>query len=167
MRSFWKSQTPKKRIIFLCNSAAQLELAFLIASKSSYECTIFSTLVSDLERLERLKQPKNITYVFDFHSAKMIFGEYDVVLTFVGHISPALNPDIISILQLAVKTKTPIVELPHGLYQWGYGFSDNSQIIDGRSNEIGFGVNFSGIIDNKLDFFTDGYLGYLERNKNL
>ena len=153
MKALWNAEK-QKRILFLCNNYAQVEVAYLIANSSQLNFIIYSNIdpVSTLEKLKRFKKKADIKFVFNFNSILFTFPNVSCVITFVGHISPVLRSEFTNVLKLAIKTKTPIVEVPHGLFQYGFGFSDDSSIIESASTDYGFGLPYDSIVPNKVSF---------------
>lgn len=104
--------------------------------------------------------PSNIQIIFDLNSVYMILSRAQILLTTVAHFSPTLPPVIYRFFKAASDCCIPIVEVPHGLYQWGYGFIDNSKIVNAASFVHGMGVRVDSFADFQIDWFGNDGVGY-------
>ena len=104
--------------------------------------------------------PSNIRLIFDLKSVYMILNRVQVVVTTVAHFSPTLSAEVYKFFKTVNSCFIPIVEVPHGLYQWGYGFVDDSRIINAASYTHGMGVKVDSFADIQIDWFGDDGVGY-------
>ena len=104
--------------------------------------------------------PPNIQIIFDLKSVYMILNRVQLVLTTVAHFSPVLPTAIYRFFKAVSDCCIPIVEAPHGLYQWGYGFVDNSKIVNAASFDHGMGVRVDSFADFQIDWFGNNGVGY-------
>ncbi|WP_299595805.1 hypothetical protein [uncultured Microbulbifer sp.] len=151
--------SPQKFFLYLTNGLSQFELALLSVVGSKYDYLIYTTL--DLASIiDDFNVPKNVTVSDDFRSVKALLLNCGGVITTVGHLSPVLPEGFRSLVKAVVAAELPIVEVPHGLYQWGYNLSDDSKVIKLASNTFGAGREVPTYADHQITWFGNLGVGY-------
>ncbi|WP_054900447.1 hypothetical protein [Pseudomonas sp. NBRC 111131] len=148
-------------ILYITNNFSQVELALLSVAESKYDFLIYNNVTHKEYNLATdYLLPKNVKVTSDPKSVIMLSGIFSAAITTVGHISPVLNAKIVSILKACVAINLPIIEVPHGLYQWGFNLSDDSKFINTASNTLGAGYPVPSFADHQISWFDDNSIGY-------
>ena len=166
MRNIIKSVTAEKNqkntvILYVTNNLSQAELALLSIIGSEFEFLIFINETQKEYNFQTdYKLPDNAKITTDYKSVIMLTPIFSAVITTVGHISPVLNVKIISILKACIASEIPIIEVPHGLYQWGYNLADDSKFINTASQTLGGGYPIPSFADHQISWFDNSGVGY-------
>lgn len=148
-----------KKILFLVNNQSQAELAMLSVIGSKHDYLIY--LASDLYDITTdYNLPSNVTISSDAGSIIMLLPKFNGVITTVGHLSPVLGRGFKDILKFSSLLNLPLIEVPHGLYQWGFNLKDNSKIVHVASMKFGAGGYVPSIADHQINWFTPNGPGY-------
>jgi hypothetical protein len=148
-----------KKFIYITNNESQFELALLSTSNSIFEFLIF--IEKDLYDIKtNYNIPSNVKVSNDVGSIIMMFPKFNGVVTTVGHLSPVLSNAIKKILKVGAQLNLPLIEVPHGLYQWGYNLTDDSQIVNVGSFEYGSGGVVPTVADCQINWFCEDGPGY-------
>lgn len=151
----------KETFLYITNNFSQAELAILSVLGSKNDFLIF---INDNHKgynfLTDYQIPGNVKITSDFKSVIMLAAIFSAVITTVGHISPVLNVKIISILKACISSEIPIIEVPHGLYQWGYNLVDDSKFVNTASNTLGAGYPVPSFADHQISWFDNTGIGY-------
>ena len=148
-----------KQFIYITNNEAQFELALLSTFNSQFEFLIF--IEKDLYDIKtNYAIPLNVKITNDVGSLIMLLPKFAGVITTVGHLSPVLSNAIKKILKTSAQLNLPLIEVPHGLYQWGYNLSDDSQIVNVGSFEYGSGGVVPTIAEHQINWFHEDGPGY-------
>lgn len=151
----------KKTFLYITNNLSQAELALLSIVGSKYNYLVYiNNTQKEYNLLTDYKLPENAKITSDFKSVIMLTTIFSAVITTVGHISPVLNAKIISIMKACVAANIPIVEVPHGLYQWGFNFADDSKFVNTASHALGGGYPVPSFADHQMSWFDNSGLGY-------
>ena len=152
------SQTDGLRICYLTQNVSQFYLACLscIGSKNNY--VVFNP-DKDLE-LSVLSEAfdfdsSNTQFCFEVNTLTTIVATFDVFITTVGHLSPVMNKEIKAMIDLSNRHKIPIIDVPHGLFQFGHNFWDDSKIINLASSEYGAGGWIDSFCATQINWFKD------------
>jgi hypothetical protein len=141
-------------------------MAILSAVGSKNDFLIF---INDHQKeynfLTDYKIPENIKITSDFKSVIMLTPIFSAIITTIGHISPVLNNKIISIFKACIASEIPIIEVPHGLYQWGYNLVDDSKFVNTASNTLGAGYPVPSFADHQISWFDNSGIGYPRNRK--
>ncbi|WP_346832793.1 hypothetical protein ABDX87_10430 [Pseudomonas abietaniphila] len=155
-----KSPT-KKTFLYITNNLSQAELALLSIVGSEFDYLVYiNNTQKEYNLLTDYDLPENAKITSDFKSVIMLTTIFSAVITTVGHISPVLNAKIISIMKACVAAELPIIEVPHGLYQWGFNFVDDSKFVNTASHSLGGGYPVPSFADFQLSWFEEGGVGY-------
>lgn len=150
-----------QKILFITNNLSQAELALLSALKSRFEFLIYINNVHKEYSFQTdYILPSNVKMTSDYKSVIMLTSIFSAVITTVGHISPVLNEKFTSILKACIACELPIIEVPHGLYQWGFNFSDDSQFVNTASNTHGGGYPIPTFANFQISWFDGDSVGY-------
>ncbi|MGE8121784.1 hypothetical protein [Pseudomonas fulva] len=161
-----KSYTPhqkisKQTILYITNNFSQVELAILSATGSKFDYLIYNNSPQrDYNLATDYTLPSNIKITSDAKSAIMLVGIFSAAITTVGHISPVLNSDIVSVLKACAVMNMPIIEVPHGLFQIGFNLSDDSKFVNTASHTLGAGFPVPSFADHQVSWFDDAGVGY-------
>ena len=165
-------QSDGLKICYLTQNRSQFQLACLSCLGSRHNYTVFNQ-DKDLE-LHILAgiiefDSNNTKFCFEVNTIKAIFERFDVVITTVGHYSPVMNKDFKSIIDLSLRNKIPIIDVPHGLFQFGHNFWDDSQIINLASCDYGSGDWIESFCSSQINWFRDAQKspGYPRYNSSL
>ena len=162
IRSEVAKKTPaKKTFLYITNNLSQAELALLSIVGSEFDYLIYiNNTQKEYNLLTDYHLPENAKITSDFKSVIMLTTIFSAVITTVGHISPVLNAKIISILKACVVAEIPIIEVPHGLYQWGFNFADDSKFVNTASHSLGGGYPVPSFADFQMSWFDNSGVGY-------
>jgi hypothetical protein len=151
----------KTRLLYITNNISQAELALLSVIGSEHEYLIYvNNPHKEYNLLTDYQLPDNAKITSDFKSVIMLTPIFSAVITTVGHISPVLNVKIISILKACIASEIPIIEVPHGLYQWGFNLIDDSQFINTASHTLGGGYSVPSFANHQISWFDNSGVGY-------
>ena len=146
-------------ICYLTQNLSQLHLACLscIGSKNNYvvfnpdpDCE--SQLLAGMIKYDDL----NIRFCFEIDTLLDIIDRFDLLITTVGHLTPAMNKDLRRMIDLARDSGLLIVDVPHGLFQFGHNFWDDSRIISLTSSRYGSGSWLSSFATSRISWFEGG-----------
>jgi hypothetical protein len=162
IRSEEAPKTPSKQtFLYITNNLSQAELALLSIVGSEFNYLIYiNNTQKEYNLLTDYQIPDNAKITSDFKSVIMLTTIFSAVITTVGHISPVLNAKIISIIKACVAADIPIVEVPHGLYQWGFNFADDSKFVNTASHTLGGGYPVPSFADYQISWFDNSGVGY-------
>lgn len=166
MHSIIRSEKPtkstqRKTFLYITNNLSQAELALLSVVGSEFDYLVYiNNTHKEYNLLTDYALPENAKITSDFKSVIMLTTIFSAVITTVGHISPVLTPKIISIMKACVAAEIPIVEVPHGLYQWGFNFSDDSKFVNTASHTLGGGYPVPSFADFQMSWFDNSGVGY-------
>ncbi|MCP3921784.1 MAG: hypothetical protein GY714_04285 [Desulfobacterales bacterium] len=148
-----------KAFIYITNNESQLELALLSVCESKFEFLIF--IEKDLYDIRmNFIIPDNVKVTNDVGSVVMLMPKFNGIITTVGHLSPVLSIAIKKLFKAGAQLNLPLIEVPHGLYQWGYNLEDNSQFVNVASFEYGAGGSVPTIAENQINWFCEEGPGY-------
>lgn len=151
----------KTRLLYITNNISQAELALLSVMGSEHEYLVYvNNTHKEYNLLTDYQLPDNAKITSDFKSVIMLAPIFSAVITTVGHISPVLNAKIISILKACIACEIPIIEVPHGLYQWGFNLIDDSQFINTASHTLGGGYSVPTFANYQISWFDNSGVGY-------
>ena len=151
----------KKTFLYITNNLSQAELALLSIIGSEFDFLIYiNNVQKEYNFLTDYQLPKNAKITSDFKSVIMLTTIFTAAITTVGHISPVLNVKIISILKACIAGNIPIIEVPHGLYQWGFNLVDDSKFINTASHTLGGGYPIPSFADHQVSWFDNSGIGY-------
>lgn len=168
-------QKPKRdglKVCYLTQNLSQFHLACLscIGSQNNY-------VVFNPERYFELHvlgetfdfDPSNTQFCFEINTLRVIISSFDIIITTVGHLSPVMNKDLQAIIDLAILKSIPIIDVPHGLFQFGHNFWDDSKIINLASCNYGAGGWVDSFCNSQINWFRESPNGpgYPRYNKNL
>lgn len=155
------AQSSSRKILFVTNNLSQAELAALSALKSKFEFLIYINNVHKEYSFQTdYCLPTNVKMTSDYKSVIMLTSIFSAVITTVGHISPVLNDKFSAIIKACIACELPIIEVPHGLYQWGFNFSDDSQFLNTASNTHGGGYPIPTFANFQISWFDNDSVGY-------
>lgn len=114
---------------------------------------------------------KSTKFCFDAPSFMSLIHNFDLIVTTVGHKTPAMVDVNRQIIDIARSQGIPLVDVPHGLFQIGHNFYDDSILINLASSANGMGIWNESFCDFKISWF-DGATdypcpGYPRHNKNI
>jgi hypothetical protein len=156
-----KKSPSRKTFLYITNNLSQAELALLSIIGSEFDYLIYiNNTHKEYNFLTDYTLPDNARITSDFKSVIMLTTIFSAVITTVGHISPVLNAKIISIIKACVAADIPIIEVPHGLYQWGYNLVDDSKFVNTASHTLGGGYPIPSFADYQISWFDSSGLGY-------
>lgn len=161
-----KASTPaahssSQKILFVTNNLSQAELAVFSALKSKFEFLIYiNNAHKEYSFQTDYILPTNVKMTSDYKSVIMLTSIFSAVITTVGHISPVLNEKFSAIIKACIACGLPIIEVPHGLYQWGFNFSDDSQFVNTASNTHGAGYPVPTFANFQISWFDNDSVGY-------
>lgn len=150
-----------QKILFVTNNLSQAELAVLAAMNSKFEFLIYINNVHKEYSFQTdYILPANVKMTSDYKSVIMLTSIFSAAITTVGHISPVLNEKFTAIIKACIACNLPIIEVPHGLYQWGFNFSDDSQFVNTASNTHGGGYPVPTFANFQISWFDGDSVGY-------
>ena len=119
---FYKpSQSDGLKICYLTHNPSQFRLACFscIGSENNYVVYNPDTEL-ELHVLSKMLEydSNNTQFCFEANSLRVILSSFDLVITTVGHFSPVMNKDLKVLIDLSMRYKIPIIDVPHGLFQW-------------------------------------------------
>ena len=160
------------KVCYLTQNLSQFHLACMscIGSRNNY---IVFNPDKDLELHVFAKKfnfdVDNTRFCFEVNTLRSIINSFDVIITTVGHHSPVMNKDIKALIDLSVREKIPIIDVPHGLFQFGHNFWDDSQIINLASSKYGAGGWVDSFCGSQINWFRNAQdgPGYPRYNSSL
>lgn len=166
------SQSDGLKVCYLTQNLSQFHLACLSCIGSEHNYVVYSP---DKELELHVLADKfqydssNTQFCFEVNSLRAIVRRFDVAITMVGHFSPAMNKNLKVIIDLFVHYKIPIVDAPHGLFQFGHNFWDDSPIINLASFDYGAGGWVDSFCGFQVNWFKDSQNGpgYPRFNSNI
>lgn len=144
-------------ILYLVNNRSQFQLILGALNKSKHLNYIY---FSQFDERDDYWLPDNVRIIKNSDSALMIMSKFSGIVTSVGHFSPVLSNEFKAMLFAAAAMRTPIIEVPHGLFEWGFNFVDDSQIVDFASFRFGCGGRVPTFADLQISWFGESGVGY-------
>jgi hypothetical protein len=162
-----RSNSFNNAIMFLVANRSQFFLSFSAAKQISLNVYIYVERV-DLSEIQVLDIPDNVKIIVDSETAVALLLNCNCLITLIGHYTPALSKNILRVIKVASSSRLPIVDMPHGLFQWGHNLSDDSKICNIASYRFGAG-SVSSFCKLKLSWFGEDGVGYpkLDTNKTV
>ena len=145
-------------ICYLTHNLSQFRLACLSCVGSRNNYIVYSSDKNlELHVLAGIIEfdSRNTKFCFEINTLKTIIGNFDVVITTVGHFSPVMNKDFKAMIDLSIRNKIPIIDVPHGLFQFGHNFWDDSKIINLASCDYGAGGWIESFCSSQINWFRD------------
>jgi len=156
---FYKpSQSDGLKICYLTQNPSQFRLACFscIGSENNYVVYNPDTELELHVLSKTLEYDSNNTqFCFEANSLRVILSSFDLVITTVGHFSPVMNKDLKVLIDLSMRYKIPIIDVPHGLFQFGHNFWDDSEIIHLASCDYGAGGWVDSFCSSQINWFKD------------
>lgn len=122
--------------IYVVTNEAQFNIAINIA-KFCPEFIFYLNTPDSNWHLKKEEMPTNVFIVEHHKSLIPILDRVELVLLGVGHKNPVIPEWFQEFVRLAKEERKVLVEIPHGLFQWGYNFFDDSKVINYASNRVG------------------------------
>ena len=145
--------------LFITHGVSQAELAFLSVSGSKEKFIVFTTF-DIMEVAVDFSVPDNVRVCSSYRSLLTMLPYCRGVITTIGHFSPVLSAPILEVFRAVSFLDIPIMEVPHGLYQWGFNLSDTSRQVDLASYSVGAGSFVPSFADVQVTWFGDKGIGY-------
>ena len=146
------------RICYLTQNISQFRLACASCIGSKHNYVIFSpqkdfemhVIGGDLDF-----DPENTQFCFEANSLKSLISTFDILITTIGHFTPAMHGEIKELIDRAITFKIPLIDVPHGLFQFSHNFWDDSKIVNLASSKYGAGCWVDSFCDSKINWFVD------------
>lgn len=145
--------------LYVTHGISQAELALLSVIGSKEKFVVFITF-DIFEVGIDFELPENVRVCYKHRSVLTMLPNCKGVITTIGHFSPVLGGHFLDIFRAAAILNLPILEVPHGLYQWGYNLSDTSKVVDLASYHYGSGSFVPSFADAQISWFGDEGIGY-------
>lgn len=149
--------SPPKTIAIVLPGSGPIELVESIAELlTNFRVFLFANGLSPYfeKRLERL----GISYTKEFEFFLLQAPSADLVLTFGALPHPA-HIHVNIAISLFNELKTPVLDIQHGLFQWGISFTDTS-LKQGTQVGAGCSLPMATTADQQIQWFGDDGIGY-------
>jgi len=151
----------KKKVLYLPANRSQFNMALIFAESSKFDSFIY---INEYDYLVRNYLEKNISSKVKFFLKETSVVDFlpviDKVVVFFGSVTPFIQNSLGKIILTCLRTKIPIFEVPHGLFQSGQNLVDNSRLIDTNSYDDGVGENLPSLTNIKLSWLGEDGFGY-------
>ena len=155
-------QSDGLKVCYLTQNVSQFRLACLSCIGSQHNYVIYNPdkdlelyILADAIEFDA----KNTKFCFEANTLGTIVGSFDVVIATVGHLSPVMNKEFKTMIDLSIRNKIPIIDVPHGLFQFGHNFWDDSKIINLASCDYGAGGWIESFCSSQINWFRDAKRG--------
>ena len=101
----------------------------------------------------------NTRFCFDASTLKCVINSFDVIITTMGFWAPTMHNDIREICKIALSFKIPVIDVPHGLFQFAHNFWDDSQVISLISSKYGANNLVKSFCSAQISWFRDNPIG--------
>lgn len=145
------------RIGFFVNNISQFDMAYKACKKSKYKYYIFFSC--NFDSISNYEPLDNVSVVIEKKNFEIVVKRCRLFITSVGHENYVLPKEFYLLKEAALESGCKIIDVPHGLFQWGINLSDDSWIIDMGSNIFGGGV-VDSFADKKISWFGEDGVGY-------
>jgi len=136
-------------------------MSLIFAENSKYDSYIY---VNGYELIARnyikANPASKIKFFLTENSVADFLPTIDKVVVFYGSVTQFAMSSFKKIIIACMKTKKPLYEVPHGLFQSGQNLVDNSNLIDTNSYYDGIGENLPSLTNMKLNWSGSDGFGY-------
>ncbi|WP_239364855.1 hypothetical protein [Snodgrassella communis] len=151
----------EEKVLYLPGNLSQFQMALILAESSKFNSFIFA---NKYETLARDYVNKNSSSKVKFFLTETSVADFlpiiDKVVVFFGAVTPFIINSFGKIILTCLRTRTPLYEVPHGLFQTGQNLVDNSRLINTDSFYDGVGENLPSLTNVKLSWYGENGFGY-------
>ena len=148
---------PKPTILLCCNGISHLEMARHLCVCPEYDYIIFYN-TEDLNEIGSACKATNIKFSNDIDLIFSSLHTFDLIFSFNTLTSP-YHTYSAPFLPVAKQVGIPIVEIQHGLFQFGINYYDDSKILSFADPRYGQG-KIRSFADHQICWFGEDGIGY-------
>ncbi|ALV91562.1 MULTISPECIES: hypothetical protein [Pantoea] len=151
----------KEKVLYLPGNGSHFNMALIFAETSKYDGYIYANGYDVIARnYIKNNSSSKVKFFLTESSVADFLPIIDKVVVFYGSVTQFSMSNFKRIILACLKTKKPMYEVPHGLFQSGQNLIDNSNLIDTNSYYDGIGENLPSLTNIKLSWSGDDGFGY-------
>jgi hypothetical protein len=155
------SGTGLEKVLYLPGNNSHLNMSLIFAENSKYESYVYVNGSDIIARNYLKNNPSSkVKFFLTENSVADFLPLIDKVVVFFGSVTQFAMSNFKKIIFTCLKTKKPLYEVPHGLFQSGQNLVDNANLIDTNSYYDGIGENLPSLTNVKLNWSGENGFGY-------
>jgi hypothetical protein len=147
----------KNRVLLVCNAPAHVSMAINLCVCQDVEYLIYFRDV-DVRRIATKFQAPRVQFSSDEDLVFARLHTFNLILSFATLCAPH-HLVLLPFLSVAKRVGIPIVEIQHGLFQYGINYYDDSRVLDFRDIRCGQG-DVPSFADHQMRWFGGNGIGY-------
>lgn len=153
--------TEEDSVLYLPGNTSHFNMSLILAESSLFRSYIYVNGQEIAARNYLKKNPNSkVKFFLTENSVADFLPSIDKVVVFYGGVTQFAKNNIKRIVSACLKSKTPMYEVPHGLFQSGQNLVDSSNLINTTSYYDGIGENIPSLTNVKLTWSGKDGFGY-------